>query len=398
MFLLYIDPGTGSMLFSVFIGLAAASYFLFRTLIIRAKTLFLGKNKAAQNKYPIVIYNEAIQYCHIFNPILEEFENREIDIQYLTSAEKDPVFERNYTYIHSVYIGSGNKAFATLNFLEADVCLMTTPAIEVYQLKRSKLCKHYSHIIHDTGDATCYRLFGIDWFNSIFLSGEYQIKDIRELEKLRSLPQKELFVVGSTYLDYYENKIKEIPIDEYHKFTVLISPSWGAGALLSSLGDKLLDCFIDSDWRIIVRPHPQSRTSEELLLKRLEEKYSAYIWDYKRENIDSLSKTDIMISDFSSIIFDYVFLFNRPVIYHNSGFKKEMYDAGDFEHDPWKFGALKRFGIELSEKDLPNLKSIIQKAITDASLSEEIIKAKETAWQNRQNSAKAVVDALIKIK
>ncbi|MCL2186023.1 MAG: CDP-glycerol glycerophosphotransferase family protein [Treponema sp.] len=398
MYLLYIDPGTGSMLFSVLIGLAAASYFLFRTLLIRFKTIFLGKNKALKNKSSFVIYNEANHYWSVFQPILEEFEKRQIDVQYLISSETDPVYKNNYNYVHPVYIGAGNKAFASLNFLEADVCLMTTPAIDVYQLKRSKLCRHYSHILHDTGDATCYKLFGIDWFDSILLSGDYQKNDIRALEKIRSLPEKLLITVGSSYLDYYYNKLKVLPPEENHVFTVLVSPSWGKGALLSVMGDKLLNALKDLGWRIIIRPHPQSKNSETDMLKNLEEKYSSYTWDYNSENIDSLSKADIMISDFSGVIFDYIFLFNKPVIYHNAGFNKDMYDAGDIENEPWKFKAIKKFGIELSEYDLPRIKEIIEKAVSDTSLSEERTNAKETAWQNRGRSGTAVVDALLEIR
>ncbi len=395
MLLLYIDPGTGSMLFSVFIGLAAALYFLFRTFLLRVRTFAFGKKKTAAKHSEYVIYNEGNQYWPVFKPIVDEFENRNIDVLYLTSSEKDPVFEEKYTHVHPEFIGIGNKAFASLNFLEAGVCLMTTPGLEVYQLKRSKLCKHYSHILHDTGDATCYRLFGIDWFDSILLSGEYQKKDIRELEKIRSLPEKELIVVGSTYLDYYNSKINDLPKEEDHVFTVLIAPSWGPGALLGALGEKLLDSLVNSGWRIIIRPHPQSKKSEAEVLGRLEEKYTSCIWDYKPENIDSLSKADIMISDFSGVIFDFAFLFNRPVLYHNASFNKDMYDAGDIEHELWKFEAVKRFGVELAEQDLPRIKEIIQKAVSDTSLSEERVKAKETAWQNRGSSGKAVVDTLI---
>jgi hypothetical protein len=396
--ILYIDPGTGSLLFSVFIGLATAAYFLFRTFLIKIKTLFFGKNKATLNHSPFVIYNEANHYWPVFKPVLDEFESRKIDLLYLTSSENDPVFQRGYTHINPKYIGSGNKAFATLNFLEADICLMTTPSLEVYQLKRSKFCKHYSHILHDTGDVTCYRLFGIDWFDSILLSGEYQIKDIRELENIRNTRKKELVVVGSTYLDDYNSKIKDLPAEDNHIFTVLVSPSWGQGALLSAMGDKLLESLKNTGWRIIVRPHPQSKKSEADLLNRLETQYSSFTWDYKSENIDSLSKADIMISDFSGIIFDYAFLFDKPVLYHNASFNKEMYDAGDIDHEPWKFEAVRRFGVKLLENDLPRIKEIIENAVSDTSLSQERKKAKETAWQNIGGGGRAVVDALIRIR
>jgi hypothetical protein len=136
---------------------------------------------------------------------------------------------------------------------------MTTPGIEVYQLKRSKAVRHYAHILHDVGDATCYRLFGIDWFDSILLSGEYQIKDLRKLEEQRGTRTKNLPVVGSTYLDVFAEKIKAIPAEKDHPFTVLVSPSWGPGSLLGVFGEKLIDPLSKTSWRIIIRPHPQSR-------------------------------------------------------------------------------------------------------------------------------------------
>jgi hypothetical protein len=260
---LYIDPGTGSILFSIVTGAAAAAYFLFRALFIRLKFAFSGKNAVAPaNYHSFVIYNEGKQYTNVFKPILEEFENRKIQVFYVSSDREDPLLDMPFACIETRYIGSGNQAFAFLNMLQADICLMTTPSLDVYQLKRSRGVKHYAHILHDTGDVTCYRLFGIDWFDSLLLSGEYHMKDIRELEKIRGTSVKDLEVIGSTYLDVLLSKKDALPVEEDHPFTVLISPSWGSGALLSYFGEKLLDPLADTDWRIIVRPHPQSRQSE----------------------------------------------------------------------------------------------------------------------------------------
>ena len=46
--LLYIDPGTGSMLFSLFIGIAAAVSYGLNALILRLKFVFSG-GKAGRN-------------------------------------------------------------------------------------------------------------------------------------------------------------------------------------------------------------------------------------------------------------------------------------------------------------------------------------------------------------
>lgn len=390
------------MLFSFFIGVTAAAYFLFRTLLIKMKFFFAGRKAVHTGlRHQFVIYNEALHYYIVFKSIIDEFEKRRIPVLYLTSAENDPTLVESRTYISTEYIGSGNKAYARLNFLEADICLMTTPGLEVYQLKRSKLTRHYAHILHDTGDATCYRLFGIDWFDSLLLSGSYQIEDIRKLEKMRHLPQKELAVVGSTYLDVYKARLAFMQPEAEHPFTVLVSPSWGPGSLLDAFGKRLLDPLVQTGWRIIVRPHPQLKKNEPEMLTKLEKHYgqnSNVVWDYEPENLASLSRSDIMISDFSGIIFDFVFLFDKPVIYANAGFNREMYDAGDIDHDPWKFEAVKEFGVVLQTEDLPHIKSIITGAMENGTLQTARKTARDKAWENQGEGAKAAVDFLVKVQ
>jgi hypothetical protein len=387
------------MLFSLVMGLAAVSYFFARTLLIKAKFLFSGKRAAVSKaRYSFVVYNEGYQYWNVFLPVLEVFEKREIPVLYLTSVENDPFFSTTWTHITGEYIGTGNRAFAHLNILEADVVLMTTPGLEVYQLKRSRTVKHYAHILHDTGDATCYRLFGIDWFDSILLSGDYQKDDIRKLEEIRGLKQKELIVVGSAYLDVYKEKIKNLPREENHVFTVLVSPSWGEGSLLNTFGERLLDPLVKTSWRIIVRPHPQSKHSEKDMLVKLEDRYRGIdnlIWDYAAENLETLSVSDVMISDFSGIIFDYIFLFDKPIIYTNAFFIIEKYDASDLDHLPWRFEVVKSFGKELQESDLERLPDIIRESTVDKRAAFARREAKGIAWQFIGDAGERAVDFLV---
>ncbi|MCL2479850.1 MAG: CDP-glycerol--glycerophosphate glycerophosphotransferase, partial [Treponema sp.] len=155
MYSLYIDPGTGSALFSILIGAAATLYFLGRAFIIKLKVVFSGGvSKSAILANPCIIYNEGKQYSNVFKPVLDEFESRKINLLYLTSSEDDPLLSENSEFVKKEFIGEGNRAFSRLNMLNADVVLMTTPGLDVYQLKRSKGVKHYSHIVHMTTDAT----------------------------------------------------------------------------------------------------------------------------------------------------------------------------------------------------------------------------------------------------
>lgn len=400
---LYIDPGTGSMLFSILIGAAATVFFLFRALLLKIKFILSGKKDGSaqvDSSYkPYVIYNEGNQYWNTFKPVVEEFEARKIPLEYLTSSKNDPVFDQKYNYVKAEFIGEGNSAFAKLNMLSAGVVLMTTPGLQVYQLKRSKNVKHYSHVLHMPNDATTYRLFGLDFFDSVLLTGDYQATDLRYLEEKRGINKKELITVGCPYLDVYKQNIAEIPAEENHPFTVLVSPSWGDVGLLKKYGEKLLDPLSKTGWRIIVRPHPQSKKSEAEMLERLTARYkdnSNIVWDYERQNIFSLKKSDIMISDFSGIIFDYTFLCDKPVMYVNAGMDLRPYDAYDLDgKELWQYSVLRKFGTELKEEQFANIKEVIQSVSDSKELEEARHAAKAEAWMHEGEAGKNIVDFMI---
>jgi len=397
--ILYIDPGTGSMLFSIVIGLATALYFLGKAAIIKLKLFFTGgKAIVSKNHVPLVIYSEGTRYWNVFKPVLDELEKRSFSTIFYTSSEDDPVFEQNYQSISSEFIGQGNKAFARLNFLEADLCLMTTPSLDVLQLKRSKGVKHYSHILHAVTDASMYRLFGLDYFDSILLTGEYHETLLRKLEKQRNLPAKEMPVVGCTYLDVFVEKLKKLSISDNLPFTVLVSPSWGASGILSRYGATLLDSLLGTGFSVIIRPHPQSRQVEREMLESLYERYRNernIEWDEREENIGTLARADIMISDFSGIIFDYAFLFDRPVLYITSDFDHRPYDSYDLEDEQWVFRTLPKIGYELKPQDFKNIGEIILQATENEELSRNRAQAKEESWQYIGESGKRVVDYLL---
>jgi hypothetical protein len=400
--LAYIDPGTGSMLFTIVTGFAIAAYFAAKTAWIRLRTLFAGRKAGLRpsvgGREKIVIYSEGKRYWNVFAPVVEELERRGISAAFLTSDQDDPVFGRGESSIRPQYIGAGNLAYARLNMLQAEVCLMTTPGLDVYQLKRSKGVGHYAHLLHAVDDATSYRLFGLDYFDSVLLSGEYQGAAIRELEAKRGLHAKELAVVGSTYLDAYAAKVAGLARPAAEGFTVLVSPSWGESGILQRYGLELLGPLAESGCRVIVRPHPQSSISEADEIARLKDALAGFElveWDFAAENLASLSRADVMISDFSGIVFDYAFLFGRPVLYANKDFDRRPYDSSDVEAEPWKFAMLRKIGKELAREDFPRIGELARALRGDEAVVKAIAQARDEAWQGRGESGALVADFLV---
>ena len=395
---LYIDPGTGSALFSIAIGIAVTVYFLARGLFLKLSTGIFRRNKLNQTCDKYVIYAEDKRYCHYFEPVLDQFEERKIEIIYLTTSSDDPVFTSKYKYTKGKFIGHGNKAYAYLNFLSADFVLTTTPHLDVFQWKRSKNVKHYSNMIHGAGGAVLYRLFSFDYFDSVLVAGENEVKELKMIEKYREQKEKQILIAGNTFFDRYSELLKDLPKEEEHRFTVLVSPSWGPNALFSVYGEKLLDPLSVSGWRIIIRPHPQSLIVEKQLLDKLYDKYKDnhnIEWDYNSDNIYSLSKSDIMISDFSAIIFDYVFLFNKPVIINTQNLDFRRLDAQDMDTEPYFLQAIKKIGIELSDINLSEIKQMIFNISQNKELNEIREEIKKVMWMHQGEAGRRIADFMI---
>jgi hypothetical protein len=397
---MYIDPGTGSMLFSLIMGAAATLYFLGWAAFLKLKTVALGGKTVRSVKNKFVIYGEDKRYFSLFEPILNEFERRKIPVLYLTSSEDDPVFGKNYEFARAEFIGKGNKVFSRLNFLSADVVLSTTPSLDVFQWKRSKSVRHYSHIEHAPGGITMYHgFFMLDYYDSILLSSSIEEDDLRELERLRKLPPREIAAVGCPYLDTYAEKLKNISIEKSDKICVIISPTWGADGLLVKYGEKIIDSLAKCDYKIIIRPHPQSKIVEKALLDRLAERYkstAAIEWDYNPDNIFSLARADIMISDFSWIIFDYALLFGKPVLYTGENIDLRDTDAYWLKAKPTCLRSFSIIAQKLAVEDMSRMGEIVEKTLSDKGLSAEREKTVEMFWANRGEAGARAVDFMVK--
>lgn len=399
MVMLYIDPGTGSMLFTILVGFIGAGLYSLRMLWIKIRFMLSGgKIKEINQKIPFVIFSDDKRYWNIFEPICREMDQRGKDIVYMTASDDDPALKCDYQHLKAEFVGNGNKAFAKLNFLDAAIVLSTTPGLDVYQWKRSKKVNYYVHIPHTASDITLYRMFGIDYYDAILLSGEYQGNDIRNLEKLRKLPEKELVYIGIPYMDKMADRLKQAGAAPEHSRTVLLAPSWGPSAIFSVYGGRIIDVLMKTGYHIIIRPHPQSFKSEKDLLEKLMKEYpdSEQIeWNRDTDNFEVLRRSDILISDFSGVIFDFTLIYDKPVIYTNPDFDVSLYDAWWLETPLWTVSALPRLGCQLTEENMDNLKEVIDSCLTDPRYAKGRQRVKEETWMHEGEGAKRTVDYLL---
>lgn len=395
MILLYIDPGTGSMLFAILIGLIGSLMYVLKNGFVKLRFVLTGGKKVEGNadRIPFAIFSDDKRYWKVFEPVCREFDRHGIDVVYMTASPDDPALNNPYEHIKGEFIGENNKAFAKMNFLKASIVLSTTPGLDVYQWKRSKDVQRYVHMLHSPVEAVTYRMFGLDYYDTVMLSGDYQARDIRALEALRGLPQKELVQIGVPYLDDMKTRLAEdkgeAPAPEGR--TILLAPTWGKSGILYKYGGRMIDVLLKTGYHIIVRPHPQSYTSEKELLEKIMQDYppsEQLEWNQDNDNFEVLKRTDLLISDFSGVVFDFSLVFDKPVIYADTEFDNSPYDAWWLDTPFWTFTALPRIGEKLTADNLDSLKEMIDECLERPRYAQGRSEVREETWVYEGQGAK----------
>ena len=365
----YLDPATGSMLASALIGIIATLFFMLKALYYNGAGFILSMFGKApkRTRASLVFYSEGKQYWNVFKPVLDGLSSLGEESVYLTSDKDDPALQYALPGLTKQYIGKGNRAFSYLNMLEADVCIMTTPGLDTLQIRRSSGVGHYMHLVHAVGDTSMYRMYGLDYYDSVAISGEYQKVSGQALERLRGTKPKRYLESGCPYFDVLMEKkcsaqLKEALSDQADVSCILVAPTWNKNGLLSRYGDALLKPLAEAGHTLIIRPHPQSHFSEPELIKELQESTKMLpnvTWDMSPDNFDAMLSADVLISDYSGIIYDFAFIMERPVLIMDFTPDTAPYDADDLAEPPWDFQMVEKFGKRICVEDVPKIPEIV---------------------------------------
>lgn len=397
----YLDPGTGSMLLSVVVGLVSGAYFFIRRLpgLTRAFLFRLAGKKDDLKGNAIVFYSEGKSYWSTFEPVLKSLEALGVKSVFLTSDDKDPIFTSDLKLVRPKFIGKGNTAYTALGFLEADVFVLTTPGIDVLQIRRSPGVKKYIHIVHAIGDIHTYKFYSFDYYDAVFCSGPGQVKSLRALEKLRGTPKKDLPVLGCAYLDRLVARYAKEG-DRHEENTVLVAPTWGKNGLLTRTGAAIPLLLAKAGYRVILRPHPQSFVSDVKIMDgviKAVENIPEIELDRNPDGFASLSRAAIMVSDVSSVMFDFSFVFLRPVISVGDGPLKDGFEAWEIPHGAWESGILNDIGVNLPEGSENEIVSEVRRLLDGrATLGEKILAIRDENVANFGKAGPVIARALAK--
>ena len=339
---------------------------MFKKLSNSLKSFFLKFkeiNNINKKKPRFIFYSENKSYLKYGYPIIEYLSKKfPGEVYYISSDDNDKVTDLN---VINVYIGQGFLLQYFFKRIETSNLFMTLTDLNNNIVKKNNFVKNYIYFFHGAVSTTrIYTSTAFDNYDTILCNGDYQVKEIRQREKLDKLKEKRLIKSGFFYFDYLKDKI-----DETNDNEILVAPSWNKNRLnfINEDFEEIITNLLNSGHKVRFRPHPETIKRSQNLMESYKEKFKDknFLFDDNSENLEAMKNAKCLITDNSGISIEYMMLFKKPVIFysdfdkvHNESFEmfKGLVPIEDIIKD--------KFGYEFNKHELNEIEKIINKAVT----------------------------------
>lgn len=321
------------------------------------------------NKH-LVFYSESNGFYKYFKGIIEYLlKYTNITIHYITSDYNDNIFklEKENKKIKAYYIEE-KKLITLMMKMDADVVVMTMPDIGTYHIKKSYVRKDIKYIFIPHGIDSInltQRYKSINGYDIFFACGKYQKLEAEKTYELFKLNNK-VFEWGYSLLDdmieEYENSREENKNTKTK--SILIAPSWQKDNICDLCLEQILEKLKDDEkYEIIVRPHPQEVRHKKEKFEKLSEKYKdnkniTIQTDFSKTN--TIFNADVLITDWSSIGYEYAYTTKKPVIFIDTPIKVMNEHYRDIDVEPINVWSRNVIGQAVKLEDLDGIKEKVE--------------------------------------
>ncbi len=356
-------------------------------------------------KMDLVFYSEGSGFYKYFENIIDAIlKNSDITITYITSDPKDAIFKKNEPRIKPYYI-SGNQLITLMMKLECKIVVMTTPDLEKYHIKRSKMKKNIEYIYVDHGCTSLnltYRTGALDHFDTIFAVSRSQGLEVRAMEALRGTHKKRIVKCGygliDNMLEAYNSKEKPV----HEKPVILIAPSWQYDNILDSCIDDIVNDIVCDKYKVIIRPHPQYIKRFPIRMEEMFERYKDKLGDdfiiqTDFSSTDTVYNSDILITDWSAIAFEYSFTTQRPTLFVNTQMKVVNKDYEKISIVPFDITGRNQIGRSVEKSECGEISKTVEDFLAHKDdYAEQIGKLRDEYFYNLGTSGEAGADYIIR--
>ena len=346
----------------------------------------------------ILFYSESSIYYLYFEDIINYIlENSEHSICYITSDPNDPVFKLQNDRFKVFYISNLMLAFVTV-LLDSEVLIFTMTDLGQFHIKRSTKNVNHIYVFHAVMSThMVYQKGAFDHYDTIFCVGPHHVNEIKKTEEYYGLKKKQLVKVGyhlieKIYADHLKFKCSKLL--ENNKYTrILVAPSWNEGNIIETCIDELLINLLKAGYEVVLRPHPEIFKRNKRKIDLIESKFYSYDKFQLETELNSVAnfhRSDILITDWSGIAFEYAFGTERPVVFINTPPKIHNDEYKEIGIEPLEVKLRESIGIVLDLEDIKDIVIEIKKLLIDHThYCEEIIRLREKYIFNWNYSTQA---------
>ena len=314
-----------------------------------------------ENKH-LVVYSEDASYYNFMRGIVEYILNHtNITIHYVTSDYNDVNLKKNSSNFKTYYIGE-KRLIPLMMKMDSDVVLMTMPDLNTFHIKRSYYRKDIEYIFVNHGIDSIYlsmREGSLDHYDTIFVCGKYQEKEIRKGNKLYNLNRK-IVKLGYPILDDMLATYKG-----ESDGTILIAPSWQKDNIMETCIEDLIN-ILSKNHKLIVRAHPYfiKHNKKRLLeLKKLYKNNKNVKIEDDYLTISKMFKSSLLITDWSGIAYEYSFTTKRPTLYINTPMKIVNENYKEIETNPYTVWSRAKLGKSVEVEDIDKIEKVVKELL-----------------------------------
>jgi len=318
---------------------------------------------SSDNSDKLVFYSVIAGQYKYFSEIIDYLlANADIVVHYITNDFNDKLLTQKRERLEVYYV-SEKRAITFMLRLKAKMVVMTAPNLQQYHIKRSVVCPDIEYVFtyHHFTSLMLLREGALDHYDTVFCVGKHQIEEIRRTEQRYGLPPKKIVKVGYGQIDKLLRMYSTMPQTEHQIPQILIAPSWSERNILDNCLDEIIKNLVEN-YNLIVRPHPE-------YIRRFPEKWQNIMNKYNMGNLsfdqdflsnDSIYQSDILITDWSNIAYEFSYCTKKPTIYINTPMKVMNSEYHKLGIEPLDITLRNKLGVSVDNDKLNSLPIIIE--------------------------------------
>lgn len=327
------------------------------------------------NKH-LVFYSEKSGFYKYFQDVIEYLlDHSNLTIHYVTSDPEDQVFEiaKERPKLRPYYIGE-NRLITLFMKMDADIVVMTVPDLENFHLKRSYVRKdvEYIYMYHGVGSMNLLlRKQALDHYDTFFCVGKHQLEELRRREALYHLPERRAILCGYGLLDRTMAAFASQKAPEHEKPQILIAPSWQKDNIMDSCIDPILHSLLCGKYAVILRPHPEYCKRYPQRIADFRERWSVqldageFVLQTDFSSNETVFQSDLMITDWSTICYEYSFATKRPTLFVNTPMKIMNPDYEELGIVPLDIEIRDKIGVSISPEQTDRINEQVESLLRD---------------------------------